>query len=141
MKLLDVNVVLPAFVKQHPDHGLVRPWFDRLLASHEPFGVPMTVWCSFLRISSSRKPFGVPLPIDDGIAYIRQVRAQPSHVATEPGPRHLDCLQQVCAEGEATGDLVPDAVLAAIALEHGAAMVSFDRDFARFPKVTWIRPT
>lgn len=58
----------------------------------------------------------------------------------DAGPRHLDLLSKVCADAEAAGDLVPDAVLAAIATEHGGTVVSFDRDFARFPDLRWERP-
>jgi uncharacterized protein len=57
-----------------------------------------------------------------------------------PGPQHLALLEQLCASADASGDLVPDAQLAAIAVEHACELVSFDRDFARFAELDWSRP-
>jgi hypothetical protein len=57
-----------------------------------------------------------------------------------PGPRHLTSLEDLCASAEASGDLVADAQLAAIAVEHACELVSFDRDFARFSELKWSRP-
>lgn len=141
MKLLDVNVVLAAHREDHPDHPIARPWFDDLLERREQFGVPWQVWWSFIRLGSHPRIFAVPTPVADALAFVTAIRAQPGHVRVEPSERHLDCLRTVCDQGEATADLVPDAVLAALATEHGATMVSFDRDFARFPGLGWIRPT
>jgi len=140
MKLLDVNVVLPAHRADHPDHARARGWLENLLASREQFAVPWTVWWSFLRLSSHPRVFPVPTPPAEAFEFIAALRSQPGHIAIEPGDAHLDCLRRVCVEGEATGDLIPDAVLAALAIERGAQVVSFDRDLARFPGLSWIRP-
>jgi predicted nucleic acid-binding protein len=72
--------------------------------------------------------------------FVHAVRLQPGYVQLDAGARHLDLLHKVCVEADAHGDLVPDAVLAAVAIEHGGAIVSFDRDFARFPGLRWERP-
>jgi uncharacterized protein len=140
VKLLDVNVVLPAHRGDHPDHAVAEAWLSRLLASGEQFGVPWVVWWSFLRLSTHRRVFAVPTPLPEAFDFIQAVRAQPSHVIVEPGARHPKHLRQVCETGEATADLMPDAVLAALSVEHGAEVISFDRDFARFPGLAWSRP-
>ncbi|HKF77835.1 MAG TPA: type II toxin-antitoxin system VapC family toxin [Candidatus Dormibacteraeota bacterium] len=140
MKLLDVNVVLPAHRADHPDHATTRAWLDALLSSGNQFGVPWTVWWSFLRLSSHPRVFPVPTPAAEAFEFIAALRAQPGHIPVEPGDQHLDCLRRVCAGGEASADLLPDAVLAALAVEHGGEVVSFDRDFARFPRLRWSRP-
>lgn len=140
MKLLDVNVVLPAHRADHPDHTAARAWLDNLLSAGEQFGVPWMVWWSFLRLSSHPRVFAVPTPVTDALDFITALRSQPGHVSVEAGGAHLQCLRRVCAGGEATADLLPDAVLAALAVEHGAEVVSFDRDFARFPGLRWTRP-
>jgi uncharacterized protein len=140
VKLLDVNVILAAHRADHPDHAAARPWLDGLVASGDQFGVPWTVWWSYLRLSSHSRVFSVPTPLTDALGFISALRAQPGHVPVEPGESHLDCLRAVCTEGEAAGDLMPDAVLAALGTEHGAEVVSFDRDFARFPRLRWSRP-
>ena len=141
MILLDVNVVLAAHRTDHPHHDVARPWLDRLAAGAESFGVPSSVWASFLRITTSRRIFVVPTPLTEAFAFIRAVVAQPHHLPVEPGERHLDLLETTCAGGDAAGDLVADAYLVALAAEYGSSLASFDRDFARFPGVDWIVPS
>nr|WP_269062545.1 TA system VapC family ribonuclease toxin [Mycobacterium canetti] len=79
-------------------------------------------------------------PPNRAVAFVDAVTAQPHHLPTSPGPRHLMLLRKLCDEADASGDLIPDAVLAAIAVEHHCAVVSLDRDFARFTSVRHIRP-
>jgi uncharacterized protein len=133
--LLDVNVVLAAHRADHPHHGAVRPWFDRLAATDEPFAVPVVVWASFLRLTTNRRIFAVPTPRPDAWAFIDATLAQPHHLLLGPGPRHLSLVRRLCEEGDAVGDLVPGAVIAAVAAEHNCAVATLDRDFARFPSV------
>lgn len=140
MLLLDVNVVLAAHRVDHPLHDEIRPWFDRLLAGDEDFSVPILVWASFLRLATNTRVFAVPTPRADAFAFIAAVVAQPHHLLLGPGPRHLALLHRACDEADATGNLVPDAVLAALAAEHGCDIASLDRDFARFSSVRHIRP-
>ncbi len=84
--------------------------------------------------------FRLPTPLTDAFDFISALRAQPGHIPVEAGEAHFDCLRTVCTSGEAAADLLPDAALAALATEHGAEVVSFDRDFARFPQLRWSRP-
>lgn len=140
MKLLDVNVVLAAYRADHPDHTTARAWLEGLLESPEQFGVPWTVWWSFLRLTSHPRVFEVPTLPEEAFSFIAALQAQPGHVGVEAGPRHREFLQRVIGDAEASSDLIPDAVLAALALEHGCQVVSFDRDFARFPGLGWVRP-
>jgi hypothetical protein len=132
MLLLDVNIVLAAHRDDHPQFPVVRAWFDRLLAGDQAFTVPTVVWASFLRLATNRRIFPVPTPRVDAFEFVEATCAQPHHLLTNPGPRHLTLLQRLCEEADAVGDLVPDAVLGAVALEHGCELVTLDRDFARF---------
>lgn len=138
--VLDVNVVVAAHRADHPQHEPVRHWFDNLLGGDEPFSTPALVWTSFLRLVTNRRVFPVPSPLPDAFAFLDATRAQPHYLSLEPGPRHLTLVRRMCEESGATGDMVPDAVLGAVALEHGASIASLDRDFARFPSLTWVRP-
>ncbi len=140
MILLDVNVLLAAHRTDHPHFGLVRPWFDAMVADDEPFTVPDVIWAAFVRIATSRRIFLAPTPITDAFAFLRAVRAQPYHSALVPGERHLDLFEQLCREADAAGDLASDAYVAALAVEHGCEVVSLDRDFARFEQVAWRLP-
>lgn len=140
MLLLDVNVVLAAHRGDHPDHAGVRAWFDAMLASEERFAVPAFVWSSFLRLATNRRIFEVPTPLPDAFAFVEATCAQPLHLTIGPGPRYLPLLRRVCDEADAAGDLIPDATIAAVALEHGCEIVTLDRDFARFASVRHRRP-
>ena len=97
------------------------------------------IWASFLRLATNRRIFEVPSPRAQAFAFIASVCAQPHHVAIGPGPRHLTFLQELCDEADASGDLLADAVLAAVAAEHAGEVVTMDRDFARFTSVRHIR--
>lgn len=140
MFLLDVNVVLAAHRADDPQHRPVRTWFDEMLAGDEPFTVPVIVWTSFLRLATNRRIFEVPTPRPDAFAFIDATCAQPLHVRVAPGPGHLTLVRRLCDEADAVGDLVPDAVIGAIALEFSCDLVTLDRDFARFPSVRHLRP-
>ncbi len=140
MYLLDVNIVLAAHRGDHPHFSAVRGWFDRLLAGDQSFSVPTIVWGSFLRLATNRRVFEVPTPRADAFAFVEATCAQPRHLLTSPGERHLALLRRLCDEADATGDLLPDAVLAAVAVEHGCEVVTLDRDFARFTSVRHLRP-
>lgn len=140
MLLLDVNVALAIHRADHPHHLSVRAWFERLLATNESFSVPSMVWTSFLRLTTSRRIFEVPTPLDDAFKFLDAVCAQPRHLMIAPGQRHLELLRRLCKEADAVGDLVPDAVIAALALEHSCTIATLDRDFARFSSVQHLRP-
>jgi toxin-antitoxin system PIN domain toxin len=139
--LLDVNIVLAAHRADHPDHPAVRSWFDAMLAGDEPFGVPVLVWGSFLRVATNRRIFEVPTPLPDAFEFIEAACSQPLHMPIAPGPRHLALVRRLCDEADAVGDLVPDAVIGAVAVEYDCQLMTLDRDFARFPSVRHRRPT
>jgi uncharacterized protein len=140
LNLLDVNVILAAHRDDHPDFEIARGWLDRTVEAHTPFAVPDLVAGAFLRIATNRRIFSIPTPVDEAFAFLRALREQPAHTLLAPGPRHLSLLEELCASADASGDLIADAQLAAIALEHAAELVSFDRDFARFSELTWTLP-
>ncbi len=93
-----------------------------------------------LRLATNRRIFEVPTPRSHAFAFIDATRAQPLHLSVAPGPRHLSLLRRLCDEGDASGDLITDAVIAAVAAEHSCEIVTLDRDFARFGSVRHRRP-
>lgn len=140
MKLLDVNVVLSAHRTDHPQFEIARSYLEGLWQSREPFALTDLVAGSFLRLATSHRVLNAPTSVAAAFAYVRRMREQPGHLSVAPGPRHLELFEELCLAADATGDLVPDAQLGALAVEHGAEVVSFDRDFARFPGLRWSRP-
>lgn len=135
-----MNVVLAAHRDDHPDFAAARRWLDGLLQAREPFAVIDLVAGAFLRLATNRRIFSIPTPLPEAFGYLHALRGQPSHVMLGPGAAHLELLERLCSDAEAAGDLIPDAQLAAVALEHACELVSFDRDFARFESLRWTRP-
>jgi toxin-antitoxin system PIN domain toxin len=140
VKLLDVNVVLAAHRDDHPHFEPARVYLQETLVTHSPFSVIDLVAGAFLRLATNSRIFSTPTPIAQAFAYLHALRGQPAHMLLGPGPAHLELLEGICRDADVTGDLVPDAQLAAIAIEHACELVSFDRDFARFADLRWVRP-
>ncbi len=99
----------------------------------------LTLW-AILKIATNPRVFERRLTASEAEAAITSWLTQPSSGIADPGDRHWDILRDLLQQGQATGPLVMDAVLAAIAVEHGATICTTDRDFARFPNVKWTNP-
>lgn len=115
-------------------------WFERLLNSSDWVGLPwVTIW-SFLRITTNPKIFSRPLTPAQAFQAIDACVELPNVALLQPGPRHRQILERLITRGQASGPMVTDAVLAAIAIEQGATLASTDRDFSRFPGLDWLNP-
>ncbi len=98
-------------------------------------------WLSGLvRIVSHPRVFRPPSPIDDALGFVEDLFAQPTVVRLNPGLRHWTTFAGLCRESGATGNLVPHAYLAALAIEQGCELVANDADFARFKGLRWRHP-
>ena len=138
--LFDVNVVLALHIRKHPHHAVATEWFARLGSAGETFGVPLPVWHSFVRLATNHRVNKPPETLAEVFGFVDRMTRQGGYRRIEAGPRHLQVFREVCLAALARENLVPDAVLAAIAIENGATVASFDRDFARFPNLRWIVP-
>jgi toxin-antitoxin system PIN domain toxin len=103
-------------------------------------GFSWTVLLAFVRLITKAELFDTPLSVDDAFDQVDQWLAAPAAVIVEPTARHADVLRSLLSERGAGGNLVTDAHLAALAVEHRGQIVSFDRDFDRFAGVRWERP-
>lgn len=135
MHLLDVNILVHAFRKDAPDHDRYARWMEQLVNGEQVFGVPDLVLSGFLRIVTHPRIFTSPSSIGDALLYVEQVRSSPSFVAIHPGPRHWDIFCELCRSAKVNGNLVPDAYLAAIAIESDSLWITADRDYHRFPSL------
>ena len=140
MRLVDANVLLYAVNSASVHHASSRGWLDEALAGGEPVGFTWTVLLAFLRLSTHPSVFARPLAPDEATAIVRAWLAQPGATVLEPTSRHADVLAGLLAEAGTAGNLVNDAHLAALAIEHGASISTFDADFGRFAGVRWSRP-
>lgn len=141
MLLVDANVLLHAANRRAPEHDAAGAWLGAALGGAEAVGFAWTVILAFLRLSTHPAVFPRPLTAgqatDTGEAWLGARAA----VGIEPTRRHIPLLRGLLERSGTAGNLVADAHLAALALEHGATVVSFDRDFARFEGVALLRPT
>ena len=140
MLLADVNAFIYAHRPESPRAAAHRDWLTQVLHGDEPFGVSEQVLSSFLRIVTNHRVYLEPTPVTTALAFCDAVLAAPSAVRVRPGSRHWGIFRQLCAEVGARGNLVPDAFLAAMAIEAGATWVTTDRGFARFPGLRWRTP-
>jgi toxin-antitoxin system PIN domain toxin len=138
--LCDVNVLLQSYRADLPDHQLWRSWLQEQLNSHEAFGVSPLVLSAFTRIVTNRRAFVEPDSVLTALAFCDSLIALPQTVIVTEGPRHWEIFTELCRKMGATANLVPDAYLAALAIEHGCEWVSADRDFARFRGLRWRHP-
>lgn len=140
MLLADVNVFVYAHRTDSPRHAEHRTWLERALDGIEPFGVSDPVLASVVRLVTNPRIFVPPTPSAVAFEYCALVRAAPAAVSVVPGPRHWAIFEDLCRTVDARGNVVPDAYLAALAIEHGATWVTTDRGFARFPGLQWRVP-
>ena len=140
MRLVDVNVLVYAHRLDAASHQDYADWLGGLLASPEPYGVSDLVLSGFLRIVTNPKVFRQPTPVETGVAFAQLLRTQPNCVPVEPGRRHWEIFTGLCRSAGVKGNLVPDAYLAALAIESGSEWITTDRDFSRFPGLRWRHP-
>ena len=140
MLLLDVNVLVYAFRRDIPESDRYAAWLEGTINGETPFGLSDLVLSGFLRIVTHPRILSPPAPMDEALVFTETIRSQPHCVTVSPGPRHWHIFTHLCKEACARGNLVPDAYLAAMAIESGSEWITTDRDFARFPGLRWRHP-
>jgi len=140
VKIVDANVLLYAVNEDSPNHGVARTWLDDALGGSEALGLAWLVLLAFLRLTTNPALFERPLSLEQAIDVVRLWLAQPAAIVVDPTARHTELLAGLLQPLGTAANLVNDAHLAALALEHGAEVVSFDSDFSRFPGLRWERP-
>ena len=140
MILVDANLLLYAYDPDSREHEASRRWLEEALSGRELVRFAwLTLW-TFIRLSTNPRVFVHPLSAAEAHAIVASWLQQPNAGVLEPGDRHLELLSGLLTDGQASGPLVMDAALAAIAVEHGATLCSTDRDFARFAALDWRNP-
>ncbi len=141
MRIVDANVQLYAVNEDADRHDDSLAWLDGALNGTEVVGFAWLAMLAFLRLSTRVGLFPRPLTTEEGVGQLRDWLTQPQAAVIEPGPRHLDVLSRLLSDLGTGGNLVGDAHLAALSIEHGATIATYDNDFGRFPGVRWERPT
>lgn len=140
MKLVDANVLMYAANRSAAHHRPAHAWWETALSDDEPVGLAWVTLLAFLRLSTKRGILDRSLSFSQAASEVRSWLAQPCVRIVRETDGHAECLLGLLREAGTAGNLTTDAHLAALAICHGATVVSFDRDFGRFPNLRWMVP-
>jgi uncharacterized protein len=132
MILMDVNILVYAHREDTTDHPAYRDWVEDTINSGSAYGVSEQVLSGFMRVVTHPKVFERPTPLEVALEVVNQIRGQPQAVPIRPGPRHWAIFEKLLRASDATGNLVPDASHAALAIESGCDWITTDKGFLRF---------
>jgi hypothetical protein len=138
--LLDANLLIYAADRRANLHEETAAWLTEQLNGSRRVGLPWQSLAAFLRISTHPGAFQTPLEPAVACEQVSDWLAAPAAWVPQPGPDHAVLLEGMILRHDVRGRLVPDAQLAALALEHGLSVCSTDTDFARFTEVEWRNP-
>jgi toxin-antitoxin system PIN domain toxin len=138
--LLDANLLLYAVHKGTEQHEAAREWLTAQLNGSRRVGLPWQSIAAFLRIATHPRAFQHPLPPTTAWERVTDWLDAPVAWIPVPGAEHPNLLGELIARYDARGNLTPDAMLAALAIEHGLTLYSADTDFARFRELRWEDP-
>ncbi len=140
MKLIDANVLLYAVNSDTRHHERARRWLDGALSGNDTVAFSWVAILAFLRLATKVGLFPRPLTVDDAMDRVDAWLAAAPAVVIEPTATHARIVRDLLASVGTGGNLVSDAHLAALAIEHRCGIVSFDNDFSRFAGVEWVEP-
>jgi uncharacterized protein len=140
VKLVDANVLLYAVNTDAQRHEASRRWLDRSLSGDDTVAFAWIALLAFVRLVTKAGLFPRPLTVDQALDRVHAWLAAGPAVVVEPTADHPAVLRRLLQDVGVGGNLVNDAHLAALALEHRCVVVSWDHDFSRFPGVAWEQP-
>jgi uncharacterized protein len=138
--LVDANLLIYARSRTFSQHREARDWLDRQLSGFTGVGLPWPSLLAFLRLVTNPRVFERPEPIADAWSQVREWLACERAWIPQPTDRHTEIMTELLALPGIHAKLVPDAHLAALAIEHGLTLCSTDGDFGRFPGLNWVNP-
>jgi toxin-antitoxin system PIN domain toxin len=138
--LVDANILLYAEDRLAPLHQRARSWWDEQLSGAGSVCLCWTVISAFIRIGTNARIFQRPLSMDEATRRVASWLDQPCTRVIHATERHWEVFRDMLDRGQGSGNLVTDAHLAALAIEHGCEFCSTDGDFSRFPGLKWRNP-
>jgi toxin-antitoxin system PIN domain toxin len=129
----DINLLLYAYNRGAPSHAASKLWWESALSGTENVGLPWVVSLGYVRLATSRRVLRDPWRPEEAVRHVGSWLQCQNVQVLQPGPRHVDILLAFAEAGVLSSDLVTDAHLAALAIEHQGVVYSNDADFARFP--------
>jgi len=139
MILLDANLLVYANVQSFPQHTAAKAWLDDRLNGSTGVGLPWPSLLAFVRLTSNPRIFHRPVSVGAAWQQVSAWLDLPPTWTPEPTDRHRGILESLVPDA-AKANLIPDAHLAALAMEYGLVLQTTDRDFARFRGLRWENP-
>ena len=140
MILVDANILLYAEDGLHPDNERARLWWDGTLSGADPVGLCWTVLAAYVRVGTNARVFETPLSVAEAVSRVDSWLDQPCTRIVRSTGRHWEVLRALLVDVNAAANLVTDAHIAALAIEHGCRVATTDADFPRFPGLKWFNP-
>lgn len=138
--LVDANILLYAVDADNAAHEPAKRWLESALNGPRRVALPWQSLTGFIRIATNPRAVPNPLPPADAWEIVEAWLDARNSWVPQPGPGHREILGRLIRDLRLSANLVPDAALAALCIEHGLTVVSADSDFARFTEVSWINP-
>ena len=140
MLMVDVNVCVYAFRAESRMHSEFKGWLEQALSGAEPVGLPEQVLSSTIRLVTNHRIYKDPSTPAEALSFCDALLDAPAAMRVRPGERHWRIFHGLVAQQGLRGNDVPDAYLAAMALEQGATWVTTDRGFARYQGLRLLDP-
>jgi toxin-antitoxin system PIN domain toxin len=138
--LVDANLLLFAVDDRAPQHDAAAAWLEERLNGERRVGLPWESLTAFVRIATHPRASDHPLPSDEAWSFVEDWVSAPTAWIPMPTDDHAKVLGGLVRKYHLAGNLIPDAHLAALAIEHGLEVCSADTDFARFTEIRWLNP-
>lgn len=140
MRIVDLNVLVYATDEASARHVSAKRWLDSAMQSTRTLGLPTAVTVGFIRLVTNPRILVSPIGVSHAASIVRAWLQRPNVTAPQPTLRHYTIVEELVLATGTGGNIVTDAHLAALAIEHGAELWSYDSDFGRFPGVVWHQP-
>jgi hypothetical protein len=140
MLIPDINVLVCALRRDAARHERYLDWLQGALGGAEPVGLVAPVVAGLLRVVTNPRIFASPTEPEQALEFVDAALGAPACVVPPPSGRHMATFLSLCRTSGARGDLIPDAWLAATAIDLDATLVTADRGFARFLELRWRHP-
>src|SRR6266568_4873598 len=138
--LVDANILLYAVDAESPSHDLAADWLEAQLNADHRVGLPWESLTAFVRIATHPRAAARPMAPEDAWRLVEEWLEVPTVWIPAPTDQHARVLGRLVSKYRVSGNLIPDAHLAALAIEHGLVVCSADTDFARFSEIRWLNP-
>jgi uncharacterized protein len=138
--LVDANILLYAVDSESPFHARAHGWLEDALNGTRRVALPWSSLSAFVRIATHPRAMREPLDPADACDLVDAWLEAPAAWVPVPGDGYRHIFGRLIRELDLRGNLVADAAIAALCIEHGLEIVSADTDFARFTEITWLNP-